>query len=66
MLGKEILARLQCPQHGCRGPLTERPDGYACPRCALLFPLRDGIPDFVIDNAQPLPRDEATAAKAPA
>ena len=49
-----LLEILVCPQ--CKGPLEERPEGpsLACARCRLVFPVRDGIPIMLLDEAQPL------------
>ncbi|HET9226489.1 MAG TPA: methyltransferase domain-containing protein, partial [Thermoanaerobaculia bacterium] len=33
-----------CPN--CRGPLAHGPEGLACPPCAAVYPVRDGIADF--------------------
>ncbi|MCC7001272.1 MAG: Trm112 family protein [Gemmatimonadaceae bacterium] len=50
---REVLA---CPR--CHGGLTERADGRAleCTRCALAYPVRDGIPVMLVDRAEPLKR----------
>jgi uncharacterized protein YbaR (Trm112 family) len=47
----EILA---CP--ACRGPLAEDPDSGAlsCGACRLSFPVEDGIPDLVVEEASPI------------
>ena len=54
MIKKELLEILACPQ--CSGPveLDAPQHGIACRTCALLFPLRDGIPIMLIDEAKPL------------
>ncbi|HZF67121.1 MAG TPA: Trm112 family protein [Gemmatirosa sp.] len=45
---------LVCPR--CKGALVDRPDGSAleCPVCRLAYPVRDGIPIMLIDEATPL------------
>ncbi|MFN0100305.1 MAG: Trm112 family protein [Gemmatimonadaceae bacterium] len=50
---REVLA---CPR--CRGALTDRADGTAleCARCALAYPIRDGIPVMLVDRAEPMRR----------
>ncbi|MFH2006365.1 MAG: Trm112 family protein [bacterium] len=48
----EILA---CPQ--CKGELEYREsshEGFACHGCELFFPVQDGIPNFLIEEAEPL------------
>ena len=53
-LAPQLLAILVCPQ--CRGELEHRADVPAldCPACALRYPIRDGIPIMLIDEATPL------------
>lgn len=43
---KELLV---CPQ--CRGELEERRDGLLCLREGLLFPMRDGLPVMLLEEA---------------
>lgn len=43
---KELLV---CPQ--CRGELEERRDGLLCAREGLLFPMRDGLPVMLLEEA---------------
>jgi uncharacterized protein YbaR (Trm112 family) len=54
-LDPELLEILACP--GCRGPLVEVPDGTAllCDSCRLRFPVEEGIPILLLDQAT---RDE--------
>ncbi|MGQ9688465.1 MAG: methyltransferase domain-containing protein [Desulfobaccales bacterium] len=37
-----------CPR--CQGPLAGEGSHLRCPTCALAFPVREGIPDFILDN----------------
>jgi uncharacterized protein len=48
---RELLA---CPR--CHGSLTDHRDGRAldCTACALRFPVRDGIPVMLLDQAERL------------
>ena len=53
---REVLDILVCPK--CKGDIrvTEKSvnheqDGFICDRCNLLFPIRDGIPVMLIDEA---------------
>jgi uncharacterized protein YbaR (Trm112 family) len=52
-LSKELLEVLACPK--CKGDvrLNEKKDGLICDRCKLLYPIRDGIPVMLIDEAKP-------------
>jgi len=53
LIDQELLAIMQCPS--CTGTLTERPDPPAlvCSDCGLQYPVRDGIPVMLIDEATP-------------
>ena len=48
----EILA---CP--GCKGDLEirEKEEEIVCRECRLIFPIREGLPVMLIDEARPLP-----------
>lgn len=50
-LSRELLEILACPK--CKGDikLTENEDGLFCEKCKLLYPIRDGIPVMLIDEA---------------
>lgn len=61
IIDKELLSILVCP--GCKGELevvskgsTDGGDGsgLACAGCALLYPIKDGIPVMLVDEALPL------------
>ena len=49
-----ILKILACP--ACNAPLEpqENNQGLLCPCCGLLFPVIDGIPVLLIDEAAPI------------
>ena len=53
-LNKELIDILACPK--CKGKLTLRPDesAFECPRCRLAYAVVDEIPNFIIEEAQPL------------
>ncbi len=48
-LDKELLDILACPK--CKGDLQYEDDGLICKNCSLLYPVRDGIPVMLIDEA---------------
>ena len=50
----ELLELLVCPR--CRGALghEREPERLVCPACRLAYPVRDGIPIMLIDEAAPL------------
>lgn len=53
-LSPELLEILACPK--CKGEVRLRDDGEAllCGACRLSYPVKDGIPVMLIDEAEPL------------
>ena len=52
-LSQQLLAILVCPK--CKGDLDYRPEEsrLLCKNCRLSYPVRDGIPIMLIDEATP-------------
>ena len=52
VLIKEMLDVLVCPK--CKGGLTSTVNGSSlvCAACALAYPIRDGIPVMLVDEAE--------------
>lgn len=52
-LSPKLLEILACPK--CKGPLEYREVEQAlrCPTCRLRYPVRDGIPIMLLDEATP-------------
>lgn len=51
----DLLEILRCPR--CKGRLRregqpDSPDALACDQCRLRYPVRDGIPIMLTDEAQ--------------
>jgi len=62
-IDKELLEILACPK--CKGDIrlvekstTHGEDGLICEKCWLLFPIREGIPVMLINEAIPLNKNE--------
>ena len=53
-LEPQLLEILVCPK--CKGPLvySVEQSTLTCDACRLQYPVRDGIPIMLIDEAQPL------------
>ena len=53
-LSKDLLDILACPQ--CKGEVVpdEKHEQLTCAACKLVYPVRDGIPVMLIDEAKPL------------
>ena len=55
-----IPEHLVCPV--CKGPLAEAKE-LLCPRCALAYEVRGGIPVMIAERARKLPDEEVRALK---
>ena len=55
-ISKELLELLVCPD--CKKPveLTADNQGLRCAACRLVYPIRDGFPVMIKDEARPEPR----------
>jgi uncharacterized protein YbaR (Trm112 family) len=53
-LAPELLQILVCPK--CTGELEyrESPESLVCHACRLVYPVEDGIPIMLVDEAKPL------------
>lgn len=53
LIDAELFAIMQCPS--CAGTLTERVESsvLVCTDCGLQYPVRDGIPVMLIEEATP-------------
>ncbi len=46
-----LLKALACPK--CQSALQSIPDGIECTPCGVVYPVRDEIPELLIDAAIP-------------
>ena len=53
-ISDELKKIVACPK--CKGPLIfqEQDQGFDCNACKLRFLIEDDIPNFLIEEAQPL------------
>jgi uncharacterized protein YbaR (Trm112 family) len=51
-LSPDLIAILVCPK--CKGKIDMEPDesGFDCPACRLRYPVRQGIPVMLVDEAE--------------
>jgi len=51
LIDPDLLAIMQCPS--CSGELVERrePPALVCTECGLQYPVRDGIPVMLVEEA---------------
>jgi len=56
-IDRELLEILACPQ--CKGEvsLNKQGDGIVCKHCSLVYPIKDGIPVMLVDEAEKLDGD---------
>ena len=50
MIDKELLDILACP--ACKTPVRLENDRLVCAQCGRRFPIRDGIPVMLIEEAE--------------
>ncbi len=51
MIDAELLKILACPVD--KAPLTLEGDRLVCTQCGRRYPIRDGIPVMLVDQAEP-------------
>ncbi|HJV35502.1 Trm112 family protein [Geomonas sp.] len=51
---KELLEILACPN--CKGKLVKDGDRVVCASCGLRYPVRDGIPVLIVEEAEKVER----------
>jgi uncharacterized protein YbaR (Trm112 family) len=54
----QLMEMLACP--ACRGEIgpDRETDGLECRRCGRVYPVRDGIPVMLVDEASPPKRPD--------
>lgn len=51
-ISQELLEILVCPVCRVRVQLTADQQGLKCPSCRRIYPIRDGIPTMLVDEAR--------------
>lgn len=54
-LPREVRERIVCPR--CRGDLVNDARGFRCDACRLVYPLENGVPVLLLDEAQPVEQE---------
>jgi len=52
MISQDLLDILRCPFDPSRTGLVLQKDRLVCTRCGLKFPIRDGLPNMVVEEAE--------------
>lgn len=63
VLAPELLTKLACPACEDRPPLKLQGDYLVCETCLRAYPIRDGIPVLLVEEAIPmdsLPQENST------
>jgi len=50
VIDEELLEILACP--ACKGPVALQEERIVCQECGLRYPIRDGIPIMLVEEAQ--------------
>lgn len=50
MIDKKLLEILACPD--CKGEVELKENKIICTKCGLKFPIRDGIPIMLMEEAE--------------
>lgn len=50
MIDPELLELLACP--ACKAPVEQAGDRLVCVRCGRRYPIRDGIPVMLVEEAE--------------
>jgi uncharacterized protein YbaR (Trm112 family) len=52
MISQELLDILRCPLDPSKTCLSLHDSHLLCMRCGLKFPIRDGLPNLVVEEAE--------------
>jgi len=57
-IDRELLEILACPE--CKGEvrLNKNKDGIVCEHCSLVYPIKNGIPVMLVDEAEKTEKDD--------
>ena len=63
MIDKELLEILACPVPTCKGDIKydQENEKLICQKCGRRYPIREGIPVMLIDEAELPPKGEKKA-----
>lgn len=52
MISPDLLALLRCPMDASHTSLALEGEQLLCQRCRLVFPVRDGFPTLLVEEAE--------------
>ena len=56
-IDSRLMDLLACPACDDRPPVRQEGDGIVCDKCGRVYPIRDGIPEMLVESAS-FPRAE--------
>jgi uncharacterized protein len=59
MISQDLLDILRCPLDPSKTGLALQSDHLLCTRCGLKFPIRDDLPNLVVEEAELPPNCES-------
>jgi uncharacterized protein YbaR (Trm112 family) len=62
MISQELLEILRCPMDHGQSRLEAVGDGLVCTRCRLKFPVKEGIPCMLVEEAELPPGADSLSA----
>ena len=57
MIDDELMEILACP--ACKGPVELQEEWIVCQECGLRYPIRDGIPIMLVEEAKQAQTDSS-------
>ena len=60
MIDPKLLEILACP--ACKTPVKQEGECLVCVQCHRRYPIRDGIPVMLIEEAEPAPNSSSARA----
>jgi uncharacterized protein YbaR (Trm112 family) len=63
MIDPKLLEILACPACDDRPPLRLDGETLVCDKCRRIYPIKDGIPEVLVESATLPGEPEASAAK---
>jgi uncharacterized protein YbaR (Trm112 family) len=58
-ISPELLEILACPVSECRAKLEQKDDRLVCTKCGLRYPIEEGWPVLIPEEAEPSENQQA-------
>ena len=60
-IDRTLLEILACP--ACHSPVRQEGEWLVCDQCKVKYPIRDGLPIMLVEEAEPIEADESAAGE---